>query len=123
MNFQKIVLIIAIILLIISLVFIGISLSKSKSNEVWPPLIGDCPDYWVDMDGKGSKCVNTHDLGTCVPDLTKEEHLSVDFSVNPYIGVDGACSKYKWAQKCGVSWDGISYGYGATNPCESSSIK
>lgn len=122
-DFQRIVLIITFIsfILIIGIISFGVLSTKKKAQ--WPPILGDCPDYWVDMDGKGSKCVNTHDLGTCVPDLTKEQHLSMDFSVNPYIGVDGRCSKYKWAQKCGVSWDGISYGYGATNPCDTTSIK
>ena len=64
-SFQKIILLIAIILLIIILVFIGIALSKSSSSQKWPPIIGDCPDYWIDMSGNGSKCVNTHNLGTC----------------------------------------------------------
>ena len=111
MNFQKIVLIIAIILLIISLVFIGISLSKSKSNEVWPPLIGDCPDYWVDLSGNGSMCVNEKSLGKC--NLSSQNPM--DFSKAPFIGENGLCSKYKWATNCDVSWDGITYG--VSNPC------
>ena len=48
MNFQRIVIIIAIILLIVCLILIGLVLVNSKSAQQWPPMIGDCPDYWVD---------------------------------------------------------------------------
>ena len=114
MNFQKIVLIIAIILLIVSLIFIGISLSKSKSDEAWPPLIGDCPDYWVDLSGNGAMCVNEKALGKC--NLPSEGSKNpMDFSKAPFTGDNGLCSKYMWANNCGLSWDGITYG--VSNPC------
>ena len=44
MNFQSIVLTIAVVLLIICMILIGIALAKSKNTQQWPPLIGDCPD-------------------------------------------------------------------------------
>ena len=28
---------------------------------------------------------------------------------------NGTCSKYTWATRCGVTWDGITYG--VNNPC------
>ena len=50
MSFQKITIIIAAIILIIALVIVGLSLSgKGSSDTQWPPIIGDCPDYWVDL--------------------------------------------------------------------------
>jgi hypothetical protein len=113
-NFQGIILSISVILFIIVVLLIGFVLYKGKSNQKWPPLIGDCPDYWLDMSGNGSKCVNVKDLGSCVA-KPGEKHLTMDFSINPYIGNNSACSKYKWASKCGVSWDGITYG--VNNPC------
>jgi len=114
MSFQKIVLIIAVILLIITLVIIGIALAQAKSDESWPPLTGDCPDYWVDASGEGAQCVNTHSLGTCnIP--TKENPNSMNFSVAPFMGDKGTCAKYTWAQGCGVTWDGITSG--VSNPC------
>ena len=116
-NFQGIVLIITVILLIIAIILIAIVLMNSKASAQWPPLIGDCPDYWVDMSGNGAKCINMHDLGSC-PKHSGEKHLTMDFTVDPYIGSNGLCSKYQWAQGCGVTWDGISYGYGAVNPCD-----
>ena len=117
-NFQKIVLTIAVILLIVALVFIGISLGQAKANEVWPPIVGECPDYWVDLSGNGAMCINTHSLGTCnIP--TADDKNSMDFSVNPFSGSDGTCAKYTWANGCGVTWDGITSGI--ANPCSTTS--
>jgi hypothetical protein len=119
-NFQGIVIIVAILLLIIALILIGLLMAKSKSTEQWPPLIGACPDYWMDTSGNGSNCVNVKDLGTpkcnyapLSPD--NGDHLTMDFSVAPYDGSNGLCQKYTWATGCGVSWDGITYG--VQNPC------
>lgn len=113
--FQKIILYSAIIILIITLVLIGLSLKYSNKNYVWPPMIPECPDYWV-MDGSGnnSKCVNIQDLGTC-PAQNGNTHLIMDFGTAPFVGAHATCSKYNWANKCGISWDGITYG--AKNPC------
>jgi len=113
--FQKMVLFAAIIILIISLVFIGITLSYSKDKE-WPPMVPQCPDYWVfDGSGNNAKCINIKDLGTCPPQ-EGDEHLNMDFSNNQFTGSNGMCAKYTWAKKCGVSWDGITYG--VNNPCQ-----
>jgi hypothetical protein len=114
MNFQKIVLIIAIVILIITLVFIGYALHQSTLKEQWPPLVGDCPDYWVDMSGNGAQCVNKLRLGTCnIP--TAASQNAMDFTTSTFTGNNGTCSKYTWAQGCGVTWDGITSG--VSNPC------
>jgi len=107
-SFQKIVLTIAIIMLIILLIFIGLSL-KSSSSQVWPPLVAQCPDYWS-MDGSGNNtiCRNVQNLGTC--DLKV-----MNFNQPQFTGSQGTCSKYLWANKCGLTWDGITYG--VPNPC------
>ena len=70
MSFQSVLLTIAIIVLIIVLIFIGIMLSKSSNSAVdWPPIVGECPDYWIDTstsaEESGSSCLNTKSLGTC----------------------------------------------------------
>jgi len=116
-KFQRIIIIVAVILLIISLVLIGILMNNNKKTEQWPPLIGDCPDYWIDTSGNGSKCVNVQNLGKCTssPD---PGIFSMDFTTSDYIGSRGLCNKYNWANTCGVSWDGITYG--VENPCHSS---
>ena len=114
LSFQKIVLTIAVILLILTLVVIGYSLSKAKSEAPWPPMIGDCPDYWLDLSGNGAACVNTHSLGTCnIP--TSGQKNAMDFSTPAFTGANGLCAKYTWAKACNVTWDGINSG--VQNPC------
>ena len=113
-SFQKIVLIIAVVLLIITLVIIGVALGQAQTDESWPPLVGDCPDYWLDLSGNGAKCVNKQSLGTCnIP--TKGNPNSMDFTGAGFTGDNGDCAKYNWARGCGVTWDGINSG--VSNPC------
>lgn len=117
MNFQKIVLSIATVLLIIILVIIGVTLSKAKSEEEWPPIVGACPDYWVDMSGNGEACFNSHSLGRCnIP--RKGEKGTMNFNQSPFTGDNGDCAKYRWAKVCRVTWDGITSG--VKNPCDTS---
>jgi hypothetical protein len=122
MNFQKIVLIIAFIILIVTLVFMYYALKKATNTETWPPVIADCPDYWVDLSGNGAACFNSHNLGTCnLPSRASDLGPIIDknlmnFNQSPYSDpTNGICSKYTWANNCGVTWDGITYG--VPNPC------
>tara|TARA_B110000285_G_scaffold229599_1_gene294620 strand:- start:3319 stop:3693 length:375 start_codon:yes stop_codon:yes gene_type:complete len=121
--FHKIVLFSAIIILIITLIVIGSMLTSAKGSKTWPPIVPECPDYWsitgMDVSGNNtSKCVNVKNLGTCPPN-NDDQHLEMDFNVSPFTGDQGTCNKYKWATKCGISWDGITYG--VDNPCQTSS--
>ena len=111
-NFQSTTIVVFIVLLIICLIFIGYMIHKKHSSQKWPPLIGDCPDYWVDLSGNGGKCINTKNLGTC------PNNKIMDFTIAPYNGSDATCQKYKWATTCGVTWDGITSG--VVNPCDPS---
>ena len=109
--FQKMVLIVAIVILIVSLVLIGIALGRAKV-PVWPPLVPECPDYWaIDGSGNDAKCVNIKDLGTC-PIEGGTKHQTMNFNDPAYAD---ACAKYTWAGKCKIAWDGITYG--VQNPC------
>ena len=102
MNFQKIVLLVAIIILIISLTFVGFSIYNSNHNVEFPPIKSKCPDSW---DVSGNLCVNTRHLGSCA----KGENNTMNFNLPYYKGKEGKCRKYKWAERCGVSWPGITY--------------
>jgi hypothetical protein len=115
MNFQKLIIVIAILTLSILLVVIGVTLSKAKTNVNWPPIIGECPDYWTDLKGNGEGCFNSRSLGKCnIP--KKDNDNTMNFNESPFIGVTGLCSKYKWAKSCNVTWDGITSG--VKNPCD-----
>lgn len=113
-NFQRIVLIVAALIFILSLSLIAYSMHKSNNKAVWPPLVGGCPDYWIDLSGNGDYCSNVMNLGTC--NIKK-----MDFDVAPYNGAGGSCAKYKWAVGCNVTWDGITSG--VQNPCDISGNK
>ena len=117
-GFQKFILFSAIIILIIALVLIGMVLSYSTADMKWPPVLPDCPDYWlIDGSGNNASCINVKDLGTCQP-LNDEKHLKINFNSSAFTGENGLCAKYNWANKCNVSWDGITYG--VSNPCQTS---
>ena len=113
-GFQKTVLIIAIVILIISLVLMALLLGNN-SNANWPPTVPSCPDWWI-MDGSGNnaKCTNIKDLGICKAQQG-ETHQSMNFNADMFTGDNGDCAKYTWANKCKVSWDGITYG--VESPC------
>ena len=120
MFFQKSVLVIAIIALILILVLIGLALSSGSSGQSWPPIVGSCPDYWVDLSGNGEACFNTQSLGRCnIP--TEGENGTKNFNVPPYNGADGLCKKFQWSQGCGMTWDGIKYG--VSNPCSTTTTE
>jgi len=116
-GFQKFILFVAIIILIIALVLIGISLTYAKDQQ-WPPMTPECPDYWlVDGSGNNTTCTNIKNLGTCPPQ-SGQKHLIMNFNTSAFTSNNPSCSKYNWAKKCGISWDGITYG--VNNPCQTS---
>jgi len=47
LNFQRIVIIIAILMLIVAMVFIGHALYRQSIAGSWPPEETKCPDYWT----------------------------------------------------------------------------
>jgi hypothetical protein len=119
-SFQNSVLFGAIVILLIALVIIGIALVYGKNNYAWPPLTPPCPDYWT-VNGEGDKatCTNVKNLGTCKAP-TGSKHLTMNFNQAPYIGANGLCAKYNWANNCNISWDGVNYGMEGS-PCDPTS--
>ena len=88
---------IAALILIILLTFIGYSLSTHNSNQQFPPVVAECPDFWVAKEQ--GICSNPKNLGNCSG--------PVNFNQNQFQGAEGDCNKFKWAQTCNVSWSGI----------------
>lgn len=102
MNFQQIVLYMAIILLIVALIVFGSMLYTDA--KVYPPTQAQCPDYWIDMSGgigTGGYCINTKNLGKggC--------SNRMNFNTGVWTGDDGLCNKQKWAKGCDLTWDGV----------------
>jgi len=107
MSFQYIILSVAFVMLCIMLIMIGVLLYHQKYTEVFPPVLGSCPDYWEYKKIKNNEtnkedpmCLNVMNLGTC-PNKT------MDFTTSEFNGTNGLCNKQKWARKCNLSWDGI----------------
>ena len=73
MSFQKTVLTVAIVLFIILMLLIAVMMSSAKNNEVYPPQIGQCPDYWQLV--AGGKCFK-------FPEFRKELYKSNGFFEN-----------------------------------------
>lgn len=114
-SFQTIVLGIAIIFLIIILVFIGYSLSSSKSAKTWPPKVVNCPDYWTETETETESA--SENTITCNANSDNNTGTYIITTYN-YDKTNSLCEKYKWANQYKIAWDGISYGYGEYNPCE-----
>ena len=118
LDFKKKLIIFFLILLVIILFIISYTI-KNKTNDIkWPPYVANCPDYWLDLSSNGSMCYNKHSLGTCGVPVSGNDN-TIDFTRSIYTSSQGDCNKKKWAERCGVSWDGITYGYGNNNPCSS----
>jgi hypothetical protein len=123
-SFQQIVLTIAVIILVIILLVIGYLLIKTPSSETWPPVIGQCPDYWIDFSGNGANCVNVQSLGDCSGNgnincpnaINNTPSNGMNFTTSSFTNTQtGSCSKYNWAMSNGITWDGVWPGF--PNPC------
>ena len=105
-TFQNIVMIAATTILIISLCFIGLGLYRQKYKLDYPPIIANCPDYWLDSSGNGSAC--KPDGANPIGNQTSSCTATMDFTQAQWSGEGtGACNKYNWAKMCNLSWDGI----------------
>jgi hypothetical protein len=111
-SFQNLTLIIAGVLLLICIVLIVIIMVFPNTKQVWPPMIANCPDYFTDVNGDGSKCLNINNVQNSP---SSNCQMIPDFTQSTYKGITGNCNKYNWANRCSLTWDGITYG--VTNPC------
>lgn len=108
MNFYKLCVISMIVILLICLAIIAVLIHTSDKNNVYPPNVSECPDYYVKQED-----------GTCkdVKGVAADEScMSVDFNDSsqfPYkyhigLGANSAfCERKIWAKECGVNWDGL----------------
>ena len=124
MNFQSIVMMVATVILIFALATIGVALSNLNSDIKYPPVIADCPDYWsiskkeADPNNPSQApefiCNNDKKLGH---DDSVVGCDTFDSSNNIYKGIGGLCAKNQWADKCDITWDGVTNNPDAKNDC------
>ena len=114
-SFNKTVIISALVILVISLTILGVFVAKSLSEAKFPPIDADCPDYWdieLTSDGK-TKCVNNTNINTYT-NISKQgndqkcsDYPTDSFYANGSGPTSVLCSKYDWANTCGIVWDGV----------------
>ena len=104
MNFQKLVIVVALIVMLFMLTVIGYLLATNKSAKLFPPVSSQCPDYWISKD---NECTNPKNLGNSTPGCKGPKN----FINNNFKGHNGDCLKAKWANSCGLTWQGLT-----TNP-------
>lgn len=102
-NFQKIVVVVAIVLLILILAGIAYNLEISSKNYMYPPVLANCPDYWEQKPTQDGSviCQNKKNLGK--KPIIKEQN----FSESMWKGKVGLCAKSMWAINNDLTWDGI----------------
>ena len=95
MSFQTTVLYVAIVIFILLMLLIAVMMSSAKKNQVFPPQVGECPDYWTKLDKEGGGgCYNKQGLGKGCQQIT-------DFSKKTMK------EKCDFAKLCKITWDGI----------------
>jgi len=117
MNFQSIVMIVATVILIFALATIGVALSNMNSDIKYPPVIADCPDYWSISTDPGTQefiCNNDKELGH---DNSEVGCTVFNSSDSKYKGTGGLCAKKQWADKCDITWDGVTNNPDAKKDC------
>lgn len=122
MNFYIIVTTVAVIFLIIILTIMGIFLSNKTSNQIFPPVKNNCPDYWtsVTIDSSNNICkIDNKNKGKIIEtngsynldNVPGAANDSIDFK-NPDFGSiyssTQLCGLKKWANANEIAWDGVS---------------
>lgn len=120
MDFYTIVSGIALIILIIILIVVGVMIYQTKYNIPFPPSALVCPNYWMNgQDTNGSTIcyiptnginsatftnANTAGLGS----NEKGSYINFNDSNWGKNSFGSTCTKYYWANKNNILWDGIS---------------
>lgn len=97
-TFQKITLLVATIVFVVCIILLSYTFYELNQSRLFPPKIAECPDYF-EVTGK-NKCKNFKNMGKC-------GDSEFDFDDEKYKGYNGMKEKLKWANDCGVVWDGI----------------
>jgi len=95
-----------IVFLIIILAIMGYFMASSRSKEVYPPTVADCPDYYS-LDSTGT-CKIGKGISVTDPSCNSQNFTGAIYTATGTGSSSGLCAKKMWAGRCGVSWDGIS---------------
>jgi hypothetical protein len=106
MGFYKTTIIVAIIHLIIFLAILGVVMSNSYTEKIFPNQIQTCPDFYT---FDGSYCNSNPNIYsfTSSANCQSIDMTNEDFKVKGTGENSGLCAKKTRAQECKISWDGI----------------
>ena len=99
---------------ILLLGIVGYIIYSSKSKQIYPVSINDCPDYY--SMNANNKCVADAAVWT-IPSSNTNKCNNIDFVNGSYNDISynspgktansGACAKKSVSNFCGITWDGI----------------
>lgn len=107
MDFYTSLFIGTMVFLVFVLIIVGYFMSLSKTNQLFPPVLSDCPDYY--SLNKDNMCVLSSKIRL---NVANNYCRAEDFTQKKYKrkGTNfrsGLCAKKLWANDCTVKWDGI----------------
>jgi len=97
--------------LIITLIIVGYYMSMAKEKQTYPPSVADCPDYYsLDPTDKNYCVIGKSVFSSLRSDLScnRPNFNEAKYKVEGTDYNSGLCAKKLWANKCNVSWDGVS---------------
>jgi hypothetical protein len=107
MGFYKLTIIIAIIHLIIFLAILGVIMSNSYSEKIYPNQLPTCPDFYT-FDGSFCNAdTNIYSFGSTSVGCSSINMNVSSFKPDGTNSTSGLCAKKTKANECKVSWDGI----------------
>jgi hypothetical protein len=105
MDFYTTLFVSTMIFLVVILCIIGYFMSISKKKQTYPPSIADCPDYYS-LNSNGSCKIGANIKASDIM-CNSEDFKQDKYKKEGYDFTSGLCAKKMWANKCEVTWDGI----------------
>jgi hypothetical protein len=122
-TFRIVVLSIAVIVLIGFLAFTGSMIKKDVKSQGFPPIAQQCPDGWTYAENKTGDVITSKTCTSSTTNLGTGSFKSI-YPNSDYITQTGTsptagwginmkpkvtmCQQRNWANKNGISWDGVS---------------
>lgn len=106
MGFYKSLLIGTLVSLIIVLAIMGVMLGNSSKKQSFPPEYSMCPDYYT-INSENVCNINSDIYSNRNADCMNKSFNENKFKIGGTGPLSGLCEKKKWANTCGVTWDGI----------------
>jgi hypothetical protein len=98
-QFKKTVLMVALTIFLGMLLIMALIIKNSYKNQIFPPEVAQCPDYWEPIQGS-KKCKATANNKGTYSQGAESKELADDIPT-------GRIENCNWARDNKVNWDGI----------------